>query len=82
MRKTFYVSIIAILVIISCKKPTIDELYEDKTGKGPNQVYRLLPIHSGGSPLSVSLIQMDRPMIASSMNVKGMIVPPTKRMGI
>jgi len=38
MRKTIYLSIIAILVIISCKKQTIDELYEDKTGKGPKQV--------------------------------------------
>lgn len=38
MRKTLYVSIITSLLIISCKKPTIEELYEDKTGKGPKLV--------------------------------------------
>src|SRR5690349_1069818 len=43
MRKIFYVSVIATLLIVSCKKQTIDELYEDKTGKGPRQV---LPVIS------------------------------------
>ena len=38
MRRKFYASFIVILLIVSCKKPTIDELYEDKTGKGPKEV--------------------------------------------
>lgn len=38
MRKIIYLPIVATLLFISCKKQTIDELYEDKTGKGPKQV--------------------------------------------
>ena len=38
MRKTFFVPVIVMFFIVACNKQTIDELYEDKTGKGPGEV--------------------------------------------